>query len=251
MIETIEPPKELSEMDRRSSFFAAWLFAVCLSAAIGCGPGANAPGAAAHRGEPTPQSATTREQGSERTLRAQIDGRDYLPLVVGRVMHYDISWTPPVGEAKSATATADVQAQVEIAGKTYFKQVTKISGIPFSPTTVIYFRSAPEGIFQVFEGDESKPEWLYLPAKIKIGDHWSATTVQGDVEFTATGIEDVETPGGTYRDCLKLSLVIKTVLGKVTEDQWLAPGVGSVKQADRNPLFSSTTLLKDVSGGDE
>lgn len=240
-------------MDGRTMSFAAWLYAVCLSAAIGCGPGANVPEAAAHRDDPISQSTTAREQAYERSSREadDIDGRNYLPLVVGRVMHYDISWTPPVGEAKSATATGDVQAQVEIAGKTYFKQVTKISGIPFSPTTVIYFRSAPEGIFQVFEGDESKPEWLYLPAKIKIGDHWSATTVQGDVEFTATGIEDVETPGGTYRDCLKLSLVIKTVLGKVTEDQWLAPGVGSVKQADRNPLFSSTTLLKDVSGGDE
>ncbi|HJT35896.1 MAG TPA: hypothetical protein VJ783_27960 [Pirellulales bacterium] len=240
-------------MDRRIMLFAAWLFAVCLSAAAGCRPSATVPGATAHRDEPTPQSTTAREQDSEQTSREadDIEGRDYLPLVVGRVMYYDISWTPPVGEAKSATATGDVQAQVEIAGKTYFKQVTKISGIPFSPTTVIYFRRAPEGVYQVFEGDESKPEWLYLPAKIKIGDRWSATTVQGDVEFTASGIEDVETPSGTYRDCLKLSLVIKTALGKATEDQWLAPGVGSVKQVDRNPLFSSTTVLKEVSDGDD
>lgn len=239
-------------MDGRTMLFAAGLLAVCLSAA-GCGPSANLPGTAAHRDEPTSQSTTAREQDSERTSREadDIDGRDYLPLVVGRVMHYDISWIPPVGEVRSATATADVQAQVEIAGKTYFKQVTKISGIPFSPTTVIYFRSAPEGVFQVFEGDESKPEWPYLPAEIKIGDRWSATTVQGDVEFTAKGIEDVETPSGTYRDCLKLSLVIKTALGKATEDQWLAPGVGSVKQVDRNALFFSTTLLKEVTGSDE
>lgn len=239
-------------MDRRNMLFVAWLLAVCLSAAVGCGPSTHAPGAAARCDEPTSQSATAREQDSERRLREadDIDGRIYLPLVVGRVMHYDISWTPPVGEARPANATGDVQAQVEIAGKTYFKQVTKISGIPFSPTTVIYFRRAAEGIYQIFEGDESKPEWLYLPAKIRIGDRWSAKTVQGDVEFTAAGIEDVDTPSGTYRDCLKLSLVIKTPLGKATEDQWLAPGVGSVKQVDRNPLFSSTTLLKEVSGGE-
>lgn len=239
-------------MHRRTVWLAAWLFVACLSAVIGCGSSADAPGAAAHRDEPTSPIATPREQDAERTSQTadSIDGRDYLPLAAGRVMHYDVSWTPPVGAAKSATATADVQGKVEIAGKSYFKQITRISGIPFSPTTVLYFRRAQDGVYQIFEGDESKPEWLYLPANIHIGDRWNATTAQGDVEFTAAGIENVETPSGAYRDCLKLSLVIKTPLGKATEDQWLAPGVGSVKQVDQNPLFSSTTMLMETSGGD-
>jgi len=225
------------------------LLAIGLSAITGCGEvnnSTNAPAEVVPRGSASDESRAGNRAPVRPALRGY-DGRDYLPLQSGRVMRYQVSWSPPLGESRSASATGTMNGEVSLAEKNYFRQVTKISGIPFSPTTTVYYRSAPEGVYQVLEGDEDRPEWLYLPRSIKLGDSWRATTSQGDLVFEAAGIEDVETPSGTYRDCLRLSLTIKGALGTVTEEQWLAPGVGVVKQVDRNPFFSSTTLLEEIS----
>lgn len=238
---------ELAQMGRATIFFAA-----CVACA-GCGTEAEAPHPASRNANPAANTETGREQKTQRVSQGDgpDDGQDYLPLEVGRVMRYEVSWSPPVGETRSATAVGEVPAKVEIAGKTYYKQVTKISGIPFSPTTVVYYRPTPQGVYQILEGEEDRPEWLYLPRAIEVGDTWSASTSHGELEFTAVGKEDVDTPSGDYRGCWRLSLVIKSPLGTVTEEQWLAPGVGFVKQVDRNPLFTSTTLLSKISGGDD
>ena len=180
---------------------------------------------------------------------ATIDGTRYLPLELGREMRYQVTVTPPLGKARKATATNKAAEQTVLNGKTYFKVTTTITGVPFIPDQLIYYRSAPEGIYQVLEGDEKSPEWLYLPAKIKIGDQWGAKTPSGDFQFTAAGIEDVETPAGKYPRCLKLSVVMKKTIVTNTQTQWLAPGVGSVKQADSNAFFSSATALEEVKPG--
>ncbi|HET6878930.1 MAG TPA: hypothetical protein VFI31_02170 [Pirellulales bacterium] len=178
-----------------------------------------------------------------------VDGTKYQPLAVGREMKYEVTVTPPVGRARKATATNETPEQTVLNGKTYFKVTTTITGVPFIPDQTVYYRVAPEGVFQVLGGDEESPEWLYLPAKIKVGDEWGAETPSGKFRFQAVGFEDVETPSGKYRHCLKLKVTMKKTLLTNTEEQWLAPGVGSVKQADSNPIFSSATVLAEVKTG--
>lgn len=184
---------------------------------------------------------------ADESAKTQIDGRKYLPLKLGRVTKYDVTVEPPVGKSRMATATNRVAEQTKLAGKTYFKVTTTIAGVPFFPDTLIYYRPAKEGIYQILEGDEESPEWLYLPASIKIGDHWGTKTPSGEFQFTALGVEDVETPAGKYSSCLKLSVVIKKTLVTNEQTQWLAEGVGSVRQTDSNAFFSATTVLKEIS----
>lgn len=171
---------------------------------------------------------------------------DYLPLEVGRTMVYDVTWSLPGLNPGQATATGSMVGRVEVDGKSYFQQTTTVSGLPYNLTKTALFRRTPQGIFQIWEGEEDSEEWLYLPADVKPGDEWTSTSPSGDYEFRAEGLEDVETPSGTYRDCLKLSLTIKATLSGGSDEQWLAPGVGVVKQVDRNRFFTSTTLLKEV-----
>ncbi|MGH7136556.1 MAG: TapB family protein [Pirellulales bacterium] len=177
-----------------------------------------------------------------------IDGRQYLPLEGGREMRYQVKVTPPLGKPRMATATNKTE-QAVLNGKTYFKTTTTVTGVPFIPDQAIYYRSSPDGVYQVLEGDEESPEWLYLPAKIKAGDRWGAETPSGTFSFTAVGFEDVETPAGKYAHCLKLRVTMKKTLITNTQEQWLAPGVGSVKQSDSNPVFSSATVLEEVKTG--
>lgn len=179
------------------------------------------------------------------------DGTKYLPLRVGREMRYQVTVTPPVGQPRKATATNRTPEQTDLNGKTYFKVTTTITGVPFIPDQLIYYRPAAEGVYQVLGGDEDSPEWLYLPAKIKIGDRWGADTPSGKFRFAAVGVEDVVTPKGKYQKCLKLQVTMKKTLVTNTQYQWLAAGIGVVKQSDTNAVFSSATLLDEVKQAEE
>lgn len=218
---------------------------VLLSA--GCGRSPPAPPSSASTG-----ARPARETG-ERATAAQANASnhiDYLPLEVGRTLVYDVTWSLPGLKPGKAEATGTMVGQVEVAGNSYFQQTTAVSGIPYNLTKTALFRRTPRGIFQIWEGEEDSPEWLYLPAGVKPGDAWKSTSPSGDYEFRADGLEDVDTPSGTYRDCLKLSLTIKATLTGGSDEQWLAPGIGVVKQVDRNRLFTSTTLLKEIRHAD-
>jgi hypothetical protein len=211
----------------------------------GCGrstPPPNAPARSAQAGEGGAGVKETLTSGGE-------DGgasTDYLPMEVGRTMVYDVTWSLPGLKPGEATATGTMVGRVEVGGEAYFKQTTTVSGIPYNLTKTALFRRTPQGVCQIWEGEEDSAAWLYLPAGVKSGDEWTSTSPSGEYQFRAEGLEDVETPSGTYRDCLKLSRTIKATLTGGSEEQWLAPGVGVVKQVDRNRFFSSTTLLKEV-----
>lgn len=220
---------------------------VLLSA--GCGR-ASSPAASGPPSSASPDDSSRRGTGKQEVRYASDaaipDDADYLPLEVGRTMVYDVTWSLPGLKPGQATATGTVVGRVEVDGTSYFKQTTTVSGIPYNLTKTALFRRTPRGIFQIWEGEEDSAEWLYLPADVKPGDAWASTSPSGDYEFRADGLEDVETPSGTYRNCLKLSLTIKATLTGGSDEQWLAPGIGVVKQIDRNRFFTSTTLLKEI-----
>ncbi len=178
-----------------------------------------------------------------------VQGAQYMPLELGREMRYQITVSPAIGKSREATATNKVAERTTVQDKVYFKVTTTIGGVPFMPDTLMYYRPSPAGVFQILEGDEKSPEWLYLPAKIKMGDRWGTETPSGDFQFTALAVEDVETPNRKYAKCLKLKVTIKKTFVTNTQQQWLAPGVGVVKQTDSNAFFSSISMLKEVKSG--
>ena len=86
------------------------------------------------------------------------------------------------------------------------------------------------------------PPAIFFPADLPLGHTWQilaetelqlAGPVTGTTTITVVAIEDVETPAGLFKNCVKLEIYQKDVtrLGVFRESsyQWLAPNVGPVQ----------------------
>ncbi len=95
------------------------------------------------------------------------------------------------------------------------------------------------------------PPALFFPTDLPLGRTWDIKTVtELDLVGTATttstievvDVENVETPAGTFKDCVKLKIERRIVTALVTlrpiSYQWLAPDVGPVKyQNDQEIVY--------------
>ena len=95
------------------------------------------------------------------------------------------------------------------------------------------------------------PSALFFPAALPLGRTWDIVTVTeldlvGTTTTTSTikvvDVENIETPAGTFENCVKLKIERKIVTALVTLRpefyQWLAPDVGPVKyQNDQEIVF--------------
>jgi hypothetical protein len=101
-----------------------------------------------------------------------------------------------------------------------------------------------EGAFGIAEATFDPPV-TFFPALLPLGHAWevvSETVLQlaGPATSTSTievvAIEDVETPAGTFKDCVKIEIrrrsVTALIVVRSTSYQWLAPDVGPVKYQD-------------------
>lgn len=86
------------------------------------------------------------------------------------------------------------------------------------------------------------PPTLFFPSDLPLGRTWDVVTqvelnLVGTANTTSTievvALEDIETSGGTFEDCVKLQIDKKSVTAlitiRATSYQWLAPDVGPVK----------------------
>lgn len=171
---------------------------------------------------------------------------DYLPLSRGSRWEYDVTIDLPLVGAKQAGAVTQVEGLYEIDGKTYCKTVMQVHGAPVNPKNVAYFRPTKKGVFQILEGEEKQGEWLYLPRELKVGQKWNAATTSSKFAFEVTARGDVDCFGKIYKDCIQITIDMQTKFGSIKQEQWLAPGVGPVKQVDHHTLFDSTAVLKKL-----
>ena len=101
-----------------------------------------------------------------------------------------------------------------------------------------------EGAFGIAEAT-FEPPVTFFPALLPIGHTWEIVTeteldIAGPVTSTSTievvASEDVETPAGTFKDCVKLEIRGRSVSAlavvRTTSYQWLAPDVGPIKYQD-------------------
>ena len=107
-----------------------------------------------------------------------------------------------------------------------------------------------EGAFG-FADATFEPPATFFPAALPVGHQWEIVTntelqIVGPTTSTSTieviGIEDVETPAGTFENCAKLQINQKVVTAltilRYEYIQWLAPDIGPIKFQD---------VLQDVS----
>lgn len=189
-------------------------------------------------------ASTVGENALPKPVAANKSAPDYLPLAESSRWEYDVALELPLAGSRKASATTSVEGSRTIGEKTYFKAVMQVAGAPYNPTTVAYWRTTAEGVFQIFDGEEDREEWLYLPAKPEVGQSWTGGAGGTEVEFKVLGFEDVESAEALYRDCLHLAVTLRSTLVTTEQEQWLAPGVGIVKQTDTSALFDSVSLLR-------
>ena len=98
-----------------------------------------------------------------------------------------------------------------------------------------------EGAFGIAEATFDPPA-IFFPTALPVGHQWEVVTeteldLVGPVTSTSTievvAIEDVETPGGIFQNCVKLDIKRKVDTAAIVVDyhfrQWLAPDVGPIK----------------------
>lgn len=109
------------------------------------------------------------------------------------------------------------------------------------------------------------PPILFYPILPKINEPWEFTTelevdFVGHVTFTSVNtvvdVEDVETPVGTFEDCIKIKIRTRTeaaTISRSTSYQWFAPDFGPVKFENSQDIvytLVSSNLLPDISDYD-
>lgn len=106
------------------------------------------------------------------------------------------------------------------------------------------------------------PPILFYPLLLELNESWEFTTelevdFVGPVKFTSVStvvtVEDVETPAGTFKDCIKIKIRTRTeaaTISRSTSYQWLAPNFGPVKFENSQDIvytLVSSNLLPDIS----
>ena len=106
---------------------------------------------------------------------------------------------------------------------------------------------------------EFSPPAIFFPAELELQKTWEVNgktdiNLVGDVTLSnvneVIAIEDVETPIGIFKDCVKIRVQTKTTAALGTSRsityQWLAPDIGPVKfQTDQDIVFAlvSSSLI--------
>jgi len=154
---------------------------------------------------------------------------EYFPETdVGSRYEYSMEYLAPLGGVGRASMIRRVDGVETLHGKRYYKIVDTYLGIPGQDQQVFYSRWTPDGIYLIDGDRKDKPEYLAIPFPVSVGISWVANNDKSTT-YHAEGLETIETPNETYKDCLKVSF--KDAGAEGTE--YLAPNVGRVKLVTR------------------
>ncbi len=117
-------------------------------------------------------------------------------------------------------------------------------------TLLLHQSITDEGAFGIAEVTLDPPV-TFFPALLPVGHTWEIVTetelkLAGSAKRTSVievvASEDVETPAGTFENCVKLEIrsrsVTALIVSRTTSYQWLAPDVGPVKyQSDQDIVY--------------
>lgn len=192
--------------------------------------------------------------------------QNYYPAAIGN------TWTLMSVDGREERTYAIEEPDIEVdAGVVLLKIATAVVGtetvdidnyyVTVDTVGIKLHQSATdEGTFGIAEAQFDPPA-SFFPLPLVLGDAWEivaetelklvgATTSTTSAEVVA--LETVETPAGTFENCVKIQLkrrvVTRLVTTRSTAYQWLAPDVGPVKyQSDQDVVYDLTnyTILPD------
>lgn len=162
------------------------------------------------------------------------------------------------------TGGSSVEGQIEtrvdgsetVNGKDYARFVTTNTELGTGEPDVVYFRSAPEGVFYIKAFQTDEPEQLYLPADPKQGMTWDVVTRTIRLKNTVDGFDTV-TIGDTEYECVRVSsrgnLLAGPEMVAISGITYYAKGVGQVQSqmttmgegGERIPLSITLVTFSD------
>lgn len=188
--------------------------------------------------------------GAENGAPVAVEAPDYFPLAVGHHWDYRATYRLVTGNTIEATASLTIEGMETIAGQDYYKAVIRTSGVLGDPVTTKYYRRTATAIVEA-GSEKAAGEITLLPLPLGDGAKW--TTVLPDELFfgkvtahqEATIGWKVPVEGEAFRNCVRIASTVETRLGSMKHDQWLAPGVGIVRQKQTCTLWSMESVLTE------
>lgn len=180
------------------------------------------------------------------TVCSKPKGSEYFPSPrIGSRSEFAIELGGLLG-VQHASMVSRVDEETTIQGKSYFKSVSTLSGIPGVDQQISYSRVTPEGVY-VLDGDDlTKPEYLDTPFPVGVGNSWESIGPTSKSNFSVVGVETVDTPTRTFKNCLRLTFKRQDKSGLTEGTQYLAPGIGLVRMvATASGVPMTFTLVKD------
>ena len=167
-------------------------------------------------------------------------GAEYAPENhVGDRFEYSIEYSSPFGGVQKATTVTRTEGDEVVNGKTFHKLITTFSGIPGLDEVTAYQRWTPDGTYSIDSSDQTKTEYLDTPFPLEVGKSWTVKKQGATAQYNVAEMETVETPAGTFNNCLKV-----TFTGNKNEGtEYLAPKVGMVKLVLKSKGVPMTFLL--------
>jgi hypothetical protein len=173
-------------------------------------------------------------------------GSEYFPSPrVGSRSEFAVELGGLLG-VQHATMVSRVDEETTIQGKNYFKSISTFSGIPGVDQQTSYSRVAPEGVY-ILDGDDlAKPEYLDTPFPVGVGNSWKSIGPTSQSNYSVIGVETVDTPTRTFKNCLRLTFKRHDKSGLTEGTQYLAPGIGLVRMvATASGVPVTFTLVKN------
>lgn len=157
-------------------------------------------------------------------------GAEYYPEATASSRYeYTLEYRTQPGGVEKASVTTRVDGQEAIRGQHYHKLVTTFFGVPGLDQRIVFVRWTPTGTY-VIDGDHrDSAEYLDTPFPVSIGSTWASKAPDHTDTYKVLGIETVETPHETFKDCLKLSTNGNGANGSSEGTEYLAPNIGLVK----------------------
>jgi hypothetical protein len=177
---------------------------------------------------------------------AEQKGAEYFPETsAGSRQEYSLEYQTPLGGVEKASMTTRVDGQEEIRGQQYYKLVNTFFGVPGLDQQIVFERWTPAGIYAIDGNHKENAEYLDTPFPVSIGATWTSKAPDHTETYKAAGIETVETPSATFKNCLKLLVTGTGANGSNDGTEYLAPGVGLVKLVTvANGIRMTLTLQK-------
>ena len=152
----------------------------------------------------------------------------YNPLSVGLRWEADVDLTTPDGSVFHGTAVREITGTEVIDGKTYFKSVTRFTGLPGMNQFTTYRRKTPDGIYAINGFDPQKHEYLETGLPLTVGKTWTAAIDTDKTIFTVEKEETVSVGDRKYEKCLKV--VYRSNGPSPSGHFYLAPNTGNVME---------------------